>query len=146
MLTDIQILMFDTDGQKASHTVHMAAGTDPTALSALQGVLDGISSAGISGIVASYHDDTPGIAGSESGPYDSAGDKLVLEFTGSQGSPVKFSIPAPDEDCFTADGETPDMAFLQADIDVLAANAKDSAGGAITFARAYRTKTRRKQQ
>lgn len=143
-LTNMKVKMVDLDGQYSSSTFHMAAGADPATQTSLQTALDGISSSGITGIQAAYHDNTPGADAAPS-VYGSASDKLELEFQGAQGSLVKVSIAAPAAECFTANGETIDMTFCGAAIAAIAANTVDTNGGAVTFLKGRRVWKRRKK-
>lgn len=133
----------DLTGEGAVSLFHMAAGADPTAQAALLAALDGISDAGISKLRALYQD-TSVIGTTEAGVYDDAADKLVLEFQGANGGKYTYEIPAPLDDCFTADTESIDLTFCQTSITAIITNCVDSGGGALTFVNGYRSRRTRK--
>jgi len=143
-LTDMKLKMIDSEGEHITSQFHLAAGADPALQSGLLTAIDGISTGGVTGIQAAYHDDTAG-EDAVTSPYGAPGDGLRLEFQGLQGSPVTVTVRAPTAACFQADGETLDMTFLASFIADLQANITDTSGAATTFLRGKRVWSRRKK-
>lgn len=148
----VNYVWIDNDGERANTRLYVKAAVGAGDFANLQANLTACSNAALlyRAETKEHVEPTPGTP--DSGTYAVIREALALEFRSVvTGLLYTYHVPAPDEALIGVDDETvvatdsdmdgvPDV--IQAGILAITANATDPHGNALTFSRAYRSKTR----